>query len=228
MNSENQKSNSFNKVNALLLANIVLIFVYIWFRSCDNPTVKKTITVEAPEVKGKFEAVKPEQVVISDKKTANMQKAFGQNLSKKELEYWKTEAERLFKENQEMDQAFKNANDSLQQLLYKKAISINAFSHNFNNDTLSATVKGLVRGEIQNIALDYKIKSRKIEIPNPKEVKFRMLGGVEVGNTKEFNDFSVKANVGFQLGSGAILNFSADTQKRFYVGYSVPIFTIKR
>jgi hypothetical protein len=55
-----------------------------------------------------------------------------------------------------------------------------------------------------------------------------MLGGVEVGNFKEFNDFSVKANVGFQLGSGAILNFSADNQKRFYMGYSVPIFTIRR
>jgi hypothetical protein len=219
---------NFTKKDFILSAVIVALIVALFFKSCDNPTVKKTMTVETPEVKGKFEVVKPEQIVISDKKTANVQKAFGQNLSKKELEYWKAEAERLFKENQEMDQAFMNANDSLQQLLYKNAITIKSFNHQFDNDTLSATVKGLVRGEIQSIALDYKIKSRKIEIPNPKEVKFRMLGGVEVGNTKEFNDFSVKANVGFQLGSGAILNFSADNQQRFYVGYLVPIFTIKR
>jgi hypothetical protein len=205
---------------------IAVFFLLLWFKSCDNKPEK--VTVVLPEVKAKFEAVEPEQIVISDKKTANVQKAFGQNLSKKELEYWKAEAERLFKENQEMDQAFMNANDSLQQLLYKNAITIKSFNHQFDNDTLSATVKGLVRGEIQSIALDYKIKSRKIEIPNPKEVKFRMLGGIEVGNTKEFNDFSVKANVGFQLGSGAILNLSADTQQRFYVGYSVPMFTIKR
>lgn len=208
---------------------LAVFFIFLWFKSCDNPTVTKTVTVEAPEVKGKFKAVKPEQKPLAENDLSKIDKnTFGQNLSKKELEYWKAEAERLFKENQEMDQAFMNANDSLQQLLYKNAISIKAFNHKFDNDTLSATVKGLVRGEIQNIALDYKIKSRKIEIPNPKEVKFRMLGGVEVGNTKEFNDFSVKANVGFQLGSGAILNLSADTQQRFYVGYSVPIFTIKR
>lgn len=204
---------------------IAVFFLLLWFKSCDNKPEK--VTVVLPEVKGKFEAVKPEQIVISDKKTANVQKAFGQNLSKKELEYWKAEAERLFKENQEMDQAFMNANDSLQQLLYKNAITIKSFNHQFDNDTLSATVKGLVRGEIQSIAIDYTIKSRKIEVAKPKEVKFRMLGGIEVGNTKEFNDFSVKANVGFQLGSGSILNLSADTEQRFYVGYSVPIFTIK-
>jgi hypothetical protein len=204
---------------------LAVFFIFLWFKSCGNQPDK--IPVNLPEVKGKFEAVNPEQKPVNHIVDVN-KKVFGQNLSKKELEYWKAEAERLFKENQEMDQAFMNANDSLQQLLYKNAISIKAFNHKFDNDTLSATVKGLVRGEIQNIALDYKIKSRKIEIPNPKEVKFRMLGGVEVGNTKEFNDFSVKANVGFQLGSGAILNFSADTQQRFYVGYSVPIFTIKR
>ena len=206
---------------------LAVFFIFLWFKSCGNQPDK--IPVNLPEVKGKFEAVKPEQKPLAENDLSKIDKnTFGQNLSKKELEYWKAEAERLFKENQEMDQAFMNANDSLQQLLYKNAISIKAFNHKFDNDTLSATVKGLVRGEIQNIALDYKIKSRKIEIPNPKEVKFRMLGGIEVGNIKEFNDFSVKGNLGFQLGSGAILNFSADNQKRFYVGYSVPIFTIRR
>jgi hypothetical protein len=206
---------------------LAVFFIFLWFKSCGNQPDK--IPVNLPEVKGKFKAVKPEQKPLAENDLSKIDKnTFGQNLSKKELEYWKAEAERLFKENQEMDQAFMNANDSLQQLLYKNAISIKTFNHKFDNDTLSATVKGLVRGEIQNIALDYKIKSRKIEIPNPKEVKFRMLGGIEVGNIKEFNDFSVKGNVGFQLGSGAILNFSADNQKRFYVGYSVPIFTIRR
>lgn len=203
---------------------IAVFFLLLWFKSCDNKPEK--VTVVLPEVKGKFEAVKPVQKPLNHIVDVN-KKVFGQNLSKKELEYWKAEAERLFKENQEMDQAFMNANDSLQQLLYKNAITIRSFNHQFDNDTLSATVKGLIRGEIQNIALDYTIKSRKIEVPKPKEVKFRMLGGIEVGNTKEFNNFSVKANVGFQLGSGSILNLSADTEQRFYVGYSVPIFTIK-
>lgn len=206
---------------------IVIFFAVLWFKSCGNDPEK--VTYEQPEVKGGFEVVKPNQTTLSENDKSKITKTtFGQNLSNKELEYWKAEAERLFKENQEMDQAFMNTNDSLQQLLYKNAISIKAFNHKFDNDTLSATVKGLVRGEVQSIKLDYTIKKRTVELPKPKEVKFRMLAGVEVGNTKQFNDFSVKANVGFQLGSGTILNFSADTEQRFYVGYSVPIFTIKR
>lgn len=220
--------NDNKTANKVLIGSIgiAVFFLLLWFKSCDNKPEK--VTVVLPEVKGKFEAVKPlQKPLVKNDLSKNDKQFFGQNLSKKELEYWKAEAERLFKENQEMDQAFMNANDSLQQLLYKNAITIKSFNHQFDNDTLLATVKGFVRGEIQSIALDYTIKSRKIEVAKPKEVKFRMLGGIEVGNTKEFNDFSVKANVGFQLGSGAILNLSADTEQRFYVGYSVPIFTIK-
>lgn len=218
---------NFTKKDFVLSIVIGALIAALFIKSCENPTVKETITVEVPESKGTFKAVKPEQKPLNHIVDVN-KKVFGQNLSNKELEYWKAEAERLFKENQEMDQVFMNANDSLQQLLYKNAISIKAFNHKFDNDTLSATVKGLVRGEVQSIKLDYTIKKRTVELPKPKEVKFRMLAGVEVGNTKQFNDFSVKANVGFQLGSGTILNLSADTQQRFYVGYSVPIFTIKR
>lgn len=219
---------NFTKKDLILSIVIGALIIALFFKSCESPTVKKTITVQVPEVKGKFEAVKPEQIVISDKKTANVQKAFGQNLSKKELEYWKAEAKRMYGEYDSMLLEFKNSNDSIQQLKYKEVITPKMYSHTFDNDTLTAKVYGMYFGAIPTMSLDYKIKSRKIEIPNPKEVKFRMLGGIEVGNTKEFNDFSVKANVGFQLGSGAILNLSADTEQRFYVGYSVPIFTIKR
>ena len=205
----------------------VFIVILFFFKGCGG-NGEKTVPVKLPKVKGKLEAVKPEQIVISDKKSANLQKAFGQNLSKKEREFLLAEISKLLAENGKLEQEFMNANDSLMQVIYSKAIELKYFNHKWDNDTISATVKGIVRGEIQNIALDYTIKSRTVEVPKPKEVVFRMLGGVEVGNTAQFNDFRVKANVGFQNRSGAIISVGADTEQRFYLGYTVPIFTIKR
>lgn len=206
---------------------LAVFIVILFFKGCGG-NGEKTVPVKLPEVKGKLEAVKPEQIVISDKKSANLQKAFKQNLSKKEREFLLAEISKLLAENGKLEQEFMNANDSLMQVIYSKAIDLKYFNHKWDNDTISATVKGIVRGEIQNIALDYTIKSRTVELPKPKEVVFRVLGGVEVGNTAQFNDFRLKANVGFQNRSGAILSIGADTEQRFYVGYTVPIFTIKR
>jgi hypothetical protein len=221
--------NDIKKSTRLLIGSVVLaIMIILWFKGCGGDG-DKVITIKTPEVKGTFAPVKPEHKVIDTNHIVNVnKKVFGQNLSKKELAFWKTEAERLFKENQEMDQAFMNANDSLQQIIYSQAIRLNTFNHKFDNDTISATVKGIVRGEIQSIKLDYKIKPRTIEVPKQKEVVFRMLGGVEMGATKEIDKFNVKVSAGFQNRKGNIISIGADTDQRFYLGYNFSIFSIKR
>lgn len=207
---------------------LAVFIVILFFKGCGG-NGEKTVPVKLPEVKGKLEAVKPEQKPLSvNDKSKNDNFVFGENLSKKEREFLLAEISKLLAENGKLEQEFMNANDSLMQVIYSKAIELKYFNHKWENDTISATVKGIVRGEIQNIALDYTIKSRTVEVPKPKEVVFRMLGGVEIGNTTQFNDFRVKANFGFQNRSGAILTVGADTEQRFYVGYTVPIFTIKR
>lgn len=207
---------------------LAVFIVILFFKGCGG-NGEKTVPVKLPEVKGKIEAVKPEQKPLSvNDKSKNDKFVFGQNLSKKEREFLLAEISKLLAENGKLERDFMNANDSLMQVIYSKAIELKYFNHKWENDTISATVKGIVRGEIQNIALDYTIKSRTVEVPKPKEVVFRMLGGVEIGNTTQFNDFRVKANVGFQNRSGAILSIGADTEQRFYLGYTVPIFTIKR
>lgn len=215
--------------NKILIASacLAILFLLLWFKGCSG-NAEKTDKVIVPEVKGSFEAVKPQQKPVNTNHIVNVnKKVFGQNLSKKELEFWKAEAERLFKENQDLDQAFMNANDSLQQIIYRQAITLNAFNHTFDNDTVLATVKGIVRGEIQSIKLDYKIKARTIEVPKQKEVVFRMLGGVEVGATKEIEKFNVKASAGFQNRKGNIISVGYDTDQRIYVGYTTSIFSIK-
>lgn len=224
MNSDSKEGNK-SLIGAIGLAVFIVI---LFFKGCGG-NGEKTVPVKLPEVKGKLEAVKPEQKPLSvNDKSKNDNFVFGQNLSKKEREFLLAEISKLLAENGKLEQEFMNANDSLMQVIYSKAIELKYFNHKWENDTISANVKGIVRGEIQNIALDYTIKSRTVEVPKPKEVVFRMLGGVEVGNTTRFNDFRVKANVGFQNRSGAILSIGADTEQRFYVGYTVPIFTIKR
>jgi len=215
--------------NKLLIgcAGLAIFFLLLWFKGCSGDG-DKVIKIKTPEVKGTFEAVKPEHNPLSKTNKSKIDnKNFGQNLSKKELEFWKAEAERLFKENQGLDQAFMNANDSLQQIIYRQAITLNAFNHTFDNDTISATVKGIVRGEIQSIKLDYKIKPRTIEVPKQKEVIFRMLGGVEVGATKEIDKFNLKASAGFQNRKGNIISVGYDTDQRIYIGYTTSIFSIK-
>lgn len=215
--------------NKLLIgcAGLAIFFLLLWFKGCSGDG-HKTTTIKTKEVKGTFEAVKPAQKPIDTNHIVNVnKKVFGQNLSKKELDFWKAEAERLFKENQDLDQAFMNANDSLQQIIYRQAITLNAFNHTFDNDTISATVKGIVRGEIQSIKLDYKIKPRTIEVPKQKEVIFRMLGGVEVGATKDIDKFNVKASAGLQNRKGNIISVGYDTDQRIYVGYTTSIFSIK-
>jgi len=61
-----------------------------------------------------------------------------------------------------------------------------------------------------------------------KEQKFAMYAGVDVFDNKLFNNFGVKASLGFQNKNKDILTFSYDTHKNFYIGYSVKLFSIKK
>ena len=67
---------------------------------------------------------------------------------------------------------------------------------------------GLVRGEIQSILFNYKIRQQTVEAPPQKEVTFRLMGGVEFGNTLQFDSFLVKGNLGFQNKKGNVCKFN--------------------
>lgn len=83
------------------------------------------------------------------------------------------------------------------------------------------------RGEVLSFRQSYTIKPQKVAV-KPKEMVFRMLGGVEVGNTKEFNDFSAKANLMLQNRKGNIFSVGYDTENRIWVGYGFKIFEVKK
>lgn len=221
-NTNQRKSN----VNFALLVIISILMLLQFFRGCNSgKTEPKTVIV--PEIKGNFNQVKPEQKAVTE---------IGQILSKNKKskndksndEFLQKQINQLLQENKQLNDAYANASDSLRNTLYNKAIEIKSFNHDFENDTIKITANGLVRGEIQTIGLDYKIKSRKLEIKPEKQTFLRVLVGFEIGNNKSLDNFSTKANLGFQNRKGNLLTISADTDQRFYIGYNFSILNLKK
>jgi hypothetical protein len=137
--------------------------------------------------------------------------------------------QQLVAENEALKLAFAKETDSLKkQLAYEKAVALNNFSTKFEDENIELNIEGVVQGEVKEISPSYKIKERKIETAvKEKQVAFRMLGGVEVGNTLVLDNFAVKANLMFQNKKGNIFSASMDTNKAIWVGYSASIFNWK-
>lgn len=212
----------------LLIAAAVVIFLFFMPTDCSCNGKKDTVV---PEIKGTMPAAKPESKPIVSTEPIFVNTGVKNRTSEKEVAYWKAEAKRLLDENQDMDNAFRNANDSLQQLLYSKAIQINSFTHTWDNDTLKATVFGISRGEVQSIKLDYTIKERKIQVPKEKEVVLRFMAGGGLGINSELNQPVLKANAGFQNKKGNIIMASYEkigSQQYWLAEYNFSVFTIKR
>ena len=214
----NEKRSNITLVLSGVIAVLLLLF---WFKGCDMNNQK--VIVKLPEVKGSFEAAKPFHDTIF--LTKNGKTRIVKSTSD---EFLQSEIDRLLKEYNSLNDAFAKANDSLQQELYSKTIAAKYFSQKFDNDTLSATVKGVVaNGEVQKIKLDYTIKARSVNVKVP-EVKFRLLGGLEAGMTKSFDAFNSKVNLGLQNRTGSIFTVSADSDERFYIGYHIALFSFKK
>jgi hypothetical protein len=207
-----EASNQQSRVNLILCAVIAILIVALFItpKRCDTKEPEKQ-TLKTPEIKAEFKAVKP----ISQKVTR--QKASNQN-----EEFLQDQINELLAQNDSLMQAYNKAPDSVKKKVYEKAIEITSFSHTFDSDTITIDVKGLARGGVQSIKAKYRIKSIKIEAP---KIKRHLLGSLEVGNSKSFDAFNVKAGIGYQNRKGAILSASADTDKRFYIGYSFSIFS---
>jgi len=214
----NEKRSNITLVLSGLIAVLLLLF---WFKGCNNS--QQRVIVKLPEVKGTFKAVKPVHDTIF--LTKNGKTKIVKSIHN---EFLQSEIDRLLKEYNSLNDAFAKANDSLQQELYSKTIAAKYFSQKFDNDTLSATVKGIVaNGEVQKLKLDYTIKERSVDVKVP-EVKFRLLGGVEAGMTKSFDAFNAKVNLSLQNKKGSIFTVAADTDERFYIGYQIALFTFKK
>lgn len=62
---------------------------------------------------------------------------------------------------------------------------------------------------------------------NSKEVVFRLLGGLEYGNSQLLTNSIFKGNIMFQTRNGSLFTASIDTKQNYYVGYNFSIFALK-
>ena len=192
---------------------IAFLIVLLFFTNSKKNTAQKPIFITVPKIDGSFEASKPIQLPL-------IQKPLGQILSKKETIY--------VAENNKLLKEFQQENESLKkELLFKKAIQLNTFTSNFEDENVILNIAGIVQGELKEVTPTYTIKAKKVVI-QPKQVKFRLLAGVEIGNTLVFDKPLFKANVGFQNAKGNQLTVSYDSEERIFVGYNFTVFKIRR
>lgn len=196
---------------------VIVILCFFLFKSCQEPATQ-IVTVTVPEVKGKFEPKKPTAIPI------------GQKTSKGKTIYIENEIDPLLlAENEKLKQDFAKANDSIKKLQFAKAVQLNKFSTDFEDENVVINIEGIVQGEVKEITPGYKIKEKKIDVPvKVKETVFRLLGGVEVGNNIQLSNPIFKANLMLQNRKGNILTASYDTQKNIYLGYNFSILNLKK
>jgi len=215
--------------NRYLYLIISILLLVLWFKNCKGNNDKIIETVTVKEVKGNFEPKSVVQTPITENNFIP-KNPIGQNMSKKELEYWKTEAERMYKEYELMSNDFWKYNDSTQQAKYKEAIQVTYFSQTRENDTIKIDVYGLASGEINFMAINYKIEERKVEIKR-KQLFLRVLAGAEIGLNKEMNQGTYKLNLNLQNSSNDIFSGSyqkINGQDYFLAGYTKSLFSIYR
>lgn len=207
----------FNFINLKNLPYLIIgvLVLIIWLQNSCEPQ-PQTVAVTVPETNGSFAPVKPVHDTIKIKQT---------------VVKWKDRQIEIENPiNMQLFESYTKAKDSMQRLaILLKAIEIKKFTKDFEDEFLQVTASGTVQGEVQTIGFDYTIKERTVEaeVPSSKATVFRFNGGVEMGNTKQFDDFVMKANLEFQNKKGNSLTTGFDTQQRIWLGYKFKIFEIK-
>lgn len=210
-------------------AFIIALVVILFLKGCSGK--HETIIVKHPAVVGSSKAVKPLNVPIDvslinavnkSKTTVNTRFDNAEKLKNQKL------IDSLLAENLKLKNAFSAETDkSKLDSLYQKAIQLNSFSQSWDFPKLKATASGISRGTVESIKLDYEIKAYSDTLKVPK-TKFRLLGGIETGATKDLSKMNFKANLMLQNAKGNILSAGYDSEQRIYIGYSVSIFSITR
>jgi len=151
----------------LILSIVIVLLIILNIKQWSDPYKTETISVKVPEKKGSFKfsydvlqfPIKQEDSIVY----------------KDSIIYIKN------KVNIKLAEDYKNLKSEFDRYkLFLNAIRIQNYSKTFEDSYFSATVTGGVQGEVQSMAFDYKIKSRRIKTDT--EVKNYRFGiGPQVG-----------------------------------------------
>lgn len=195
----------------------ILFFLMVWLNLGSGKEIK-TVKVIVPTVTGKLESKKPELKPLEIKQEPIVKK---DGLVYKENPFNIILAE----ENTKLKSDYSKMSDSLKSKAYDKAIELNTFSYKSEDKYLKLTIDGIVRGEVSEITPSYTIKEQESEVfVKEKLPGLKVLGGVEVGNTKTLDNLSFKGSVLFQNRKGNIISAGYDTDNKIWLGYYRSIF----
>ena len=195
----------------------ILFFLMVWLNTGAEKEIK-TVKVIVPTVTGKLESKKPELKPIEIKQ---------EQIVKKDRLIYKENPFNIIlaEENTKLKADYSRMSDSLKSKAYDKAIELNTFSYKSEDKYLKLTIDGIVRGEVSEITPSYTIKEQESEVfVKEKLPGLKVLGGVEVGNTKTLDDLSFKGSVLFQNRKGNIISAGYDTDNKIWLGYYRSIF----
>lgn len=201
---------------------LALVFAILWLRGCSAPQTVQAVDVDVPEVKGTFKTKKPVHLKVNLPKNDKSKIVKVENLIN----------EKLIAENEALKLAFAKETDSLKkQLAYEKAIELNNFSTDFDDENLELHINGVVQGEVKEVTPSYRIKPKTIEVPvKAKETVFRVLAGAEVGvqTSLQMNKLPIKANLMLQNRKGNIWSGGYDNNGIAWIGFNVSLFNYKK
>jgi hypothetical protein len=207
--------------NGILYLGWILFFLCLWFKGCGSETSQREFT---KPVKKTFKSVVPKQKEIphfaNKKQLTNFVKSNPDNPYINELE------DKIFdiqKQNDSLKNNFNSLPDTIKIMEYNKAIQLKLFEHPFEDDFIKAQINGIVQGDVKDLGFSYERKKQLIPI-----TKFRLLGGVGIANTLQFDKPLFNANLGFQNKKGNILRIGYDSDSRILVGFDFSIFKITR
>lgn len=216
------KNNFFWKV----IIGMVLILVIIAFFKGFFDKSTDTVEIVVPEIKGSTKAVKPINIPLEQNLSTEVKKPSTEpKYRTPENKDYQKLIDSLRNRNIELEIAFAKSRNK--DSLYREAIKLHSFNQVWDNDTIKLIADGITRGTLESIKVNWDIKERKQSVKVPQKM-FTLLAGVETGMTKSFDKFNAKANIGIQNKKGNIITVSVDSEQRFYVGYTVSVFSVKR
>jgi hypothetical protein len=202
------------KINYLPWLGWVLLFAVLFFRGCNpQPQIAEKIKIQTKEVKG---TTKIQTNIVHVPITKKVRDTAG-------VGFYVSQIDKLFEENNRMQNEFVKMDSLAQIQAYAKAIEINAFKQQFEDKYINAYVSGEVSGKIHAMKFDYTIKAQTMEVDAPK-VRNNFYLGVNVANTLLLDKPLFSAGIGIKNKRGNILNASFDTEKRIAIGYYLKIF----
>ena len=205
----------------------ILLILLLFFRGCGSSVPGTSVTIPA------ITKTLPSDTIIKHE-TIKISKWYKDTKTEKKYLKDLTEAEqRIIAYQEEIDnmQSEFMWSDSIKQAeMFRLATELKNFESNFEDENLKLTINGIIGGnQVKEITPTYTIKEKQVKTEiKQKEVKFRMLGGVGIGNTLMFNKPIFNANVGFQNKKGNILTIGYDTETRILLGYNFSIFKIDK